>query len=330
MAVQSTSTRRGPKLSADHPASGVDHSSEGAGAALSPLGIGFAIAGAFLFSTKPIFIKLAYQYPIDAATLMTLRMAFSLPFFLIFAVIALRQRALQGKQTDTSFATLAKACGVGVIGYYLASYLDLEGLTLITAQFERLILFTFPVFVGLFVWWFFGERPSRRFAIAVGLSYGGLVLIFLRDRREFGGDVVNGALLVLGAAIAFALYLVWSKPLIGRMGSRFFTCIALIAASAVIGVHFLLSHPVSALVLPAPIYVIALMLAVIATVIPSLLIGEAIARIGPRAVSVTGGIGPVFTTLVAVLALNEPFTPVHAVGMLLVVGGIVFLSRRRP
>ena len=37
--------------------------------------------GSVLFSAKAIVVKLAYRHGVDAATLIALRMAFSVPFF---------------------------------------------------------------------------------------------------------------------------------------------------------------------------------------------------------------------------------------------------------
>ena len=46
----------------------------------------------------------------------------------------------------------------GFIGYYISSLLDFEGLVYITAQLERLVLFTYPIFVMFLGWLFFGAR----------------------------------------------------------------------------------------------------------------------------------------------------------------------------
>jgi hypothetical protein len=53
-----------------------------------------AAGGAFLFSSKSIFIKLAYAVPgldgaapVDAVTLLTLRMIFSMPFFVVIGLM---------------------------------------------------------------------------------------------------------------------------------------------------------------------------------------------------------------------------------------------------
>ena len=55
------------------------------------LGAGFAALAAIGFSAKAIMVKLAYVEPIDALTLLTLRMAFSAPIFLAIALWSGRQ-----------------------------------------------------------------------------------------------------------------------------------------------------------------------------------------------------------------------------------------------
>jgi drug/metabolite transporter (DMT)-like permease len=57
---------------------------------------------------------------------------------------------------------------------WVASYADFLGLQYISAQFERLILLTYPMFVVLFGAMFFGERVRPRALIALGVSYVGL------------------------------------------------------------------------------------------------------------------------------------------------------------
>jgi len=52
------------------------------------IGCLFVLLGAFGFSAKAVLIKLAYDYShqLDVITLMVLRMAISLPFFLVVAL----------------------------------------------------------------------------------------------------------------------------------------------------------------------------------------------------------------------------------------------------
>ncbi len=60
------------------------------------VGYTFAALGAALFSSKAIFVKLAYLEKADASLLLALRMAFALPFFIAIGAYALRRRLSQG------------------------------------------------------------------------------------------------------------------------------------------------------------------------------------------------------------------------------------------
>ena len=54
-------------------------------------------AGAALFSTKAIFIKLAYMEQANAALMLALRMAMALPFFVAVGLYAVYQLRKDGK-----------------------------------------------------------------------------------------------------------------------------------------------------------------------------------------------------------------------------------------
>ena len=292
-------------------------------------GIGLALAGAFLFSWKPLFVKLLYGYGIDAQTQLALRMGLALPFYVGFALYAYRERNRSGQVTDLSARAVGFTLTIGILGYYVASYLDFLGLKMITAEFERLILFTYPTFVAIIAWFSFHERPTRALLISLALTYGGLALIFLKDLHSFGPQVVTGTLLVLACALAYAFYMAWSKWPIQRMGAPLYTCISMLSGSAVLIGQFAVTHPMSALLVPLPAFGLAAAMAIGSTVIPSFLISEAIARVGPGPTSVTGGAGPIITTLLAVLLLGEPLTAWHVAGMALVIAGVMVLSRQQ-
>jgi len=299
---------------------------------LDRTGILLGIIGAAMFSTKPIFIKFIYEYGVDASTLMALRMAFSLPFYLVLAVIVYRQRRRDHIATDYSPRTLGITAIIGIFGYYIASFLDLEGLTRITAQFERLILFTYPVFVAILSTIFLGTKITRPTLVSLALTYTGLFVIFSHDISSFGDQVLTGALMVLAAAAVFAGYVVFSKDLIDKLGSRLFTCFAMIAASIAILVHFTVLGDTANLNQPWPVYAMVLAIAIIATVLPTFFLAEAIARIGPGPTSILGSIGPIFTPTLAVLVLGEAFTVYHFIGTAFIIVGIVWLTRhnQRP
>ncbi len=111
-------------------------------------GLIYALVGTALFSIKPIFIKIAYQYGGDATAIMSLRALSSLPFYLIVLCLLCRD----GQKRSLVRHHGWQAALVGILGYYVASYLDIAALAYISAQLERLLIFLFPSFVVLLSW----------------------------------------------------------------------------------------------------------------------------------------------------------------------------------
>ena len=125
--------------------------------AIDRIGLLCAGVAAVGFSGKAILVKLAYRHGVDAETLLALRMAFSLPFFVAMGWISARQRS--DRLTRRDWAWLF---GLGLLGYYLASYLDFLGLRYISAALEWLILFVYPTLVVLLSAVLLGQRITGR------------------------------------------------------------------------------------------------------------------------------------------------------------------------
>jgi drug/metabolite transporter (DMT)-like permease len=214
------------------------------------------------------------------------------------------------------------------LGYYLSSYLDFLGLNYITAQYERLVLFTYPFFVLLFGVWFFGDRMVWRVVPAMLVSYAGLLVIFGWNLAVSPDGLVLGTLLVLGSAISFALYQHLAKRQMLTLGSGLFTCIGMsTAALCAIAQNLVVAGPASYLALTPQLWLYGLALGVLGTVLPSFLMNAGMARIGARATSSTAAFGPVVTIILAVIVLSEPFTLFHTVGTALVLAGSILFAR---
>lgn len=287
-------------------------------------GLLLAAGGTALFALKSIFIKMAYQEGVDSTTLLTLRMLISLPFYLvIFGWLVLREHKAipQGK-------SLIAVLGLGFIGYYLSSYLDIEGLNYISAQLERLTLYSYPIMTTLLGWLFLKEAITKRVMLALLTTYSGVMMLYWHEANLIGADATIGVLLVASAAFTFSCYVVFSKPYITQLGSRMFTSIAMLASTVYALSHFVVTHELTDLQVNQAIWFYAALLAIFSTVLPSFMVSEAIARIGPSRTSIVGTAGPVFTILMAVLLLGEPFGWVHFGGMVLVMLGVALLGKR--
>ncbi|KRA95625.1 hypothetical protein ASD83_18425 [Devosia sp. Root685] len=290
------------------------------------LGYGLAFAGAALFSTKGVFIKLAFAQGVSVEATLALRMMMALPIYLvILALLLLRNAKLRGMMTP---GRLMGAMSVGALGYYLSSYLDFAGLAFVSAQYERLVLFTYPFFVLLFGVWFFGDRMNWKLVPAMLVSYSGLMVIFAWNLSVQPDGLVIGTLLVLGSALTFAFYQHLAKRQMLVLGTMLFTCVGMsTAAILAIGQSFIVDGPSTYAGFAPNIWGIGLMLGIFGTVLPSFLLNGGIARIGARATSSTASFGPIITIVLAVAVLGEAFTWVHALGTALVLLGSWLFAR---
>ncbi|MET3132562.1 drug/metabolite transporter (DMT)-like permease [Oxalobacteraceae bacterium GrIS 1.11] len=285
-------------------------------------GLAIAIGGAVLFSTKAVVAKLLYRYHIDAVTLIAFRMLFSLPIFAAVALWKMRTEA------PLAPADRWRLVGLGLVGYYLSSFLDFLGLQYISVGLERLILFMTPTFVLLITTVFLKQHIRRMQWLALAASYGGIVLVFVHDLRGGGDNVVLGSLLVLGSASSYAVYLLGSGELVKRIGSLRLVSYAMCVSSVACVGQFFALRPAALLIQPMPVYGLSLINGIFCTVMPVFMTMTAVARIGAATASQAGMIGPVSTLFLGALILNEAISGWQLAGTGMVLAGIYLLSKK--
>jgi drug/metabolite transporter (DMT)-like permease len=285
------------------------------------LGYVYAASGAALFSTKAIFIKLAYMEQANAALMLALRMAISMPFFVGVGLYAIYQLRRDGKPLPSP-DMLIRAALIGFMGYYISSQLDFAGLIYISAQLERLVLFTYPIFVMFLGWMFFGARITWLSILAAAITYAGLVVVFMSALPTGGSSTIIGTTLVLGCAITFAIYQLLAKKIITAMGSMLFTAIALSSSGVACIVHYMVVSRGFDFSSSPRFFWLSAGTAIFATVVPSFLVNAGLSRITPQSTSMIATISPLITISLAVWILGEPFTVADAIGSLMVITGI--------
>lgn len=286
-------------------------------------GLAMALAGAIAFSGKAIIVKLAYRHGVDAVTLLMYRMLFAMPLFVALAWWAGRGRPALTRDDLRVVALL------GFSGYYLASFLDFAGLQYISASLERPILYLNPTLVLALGALLYGRRITGRQALALAVSYAGVLLVFGHELRFSGADTLLGAALVFGSALSYAVYLALSGEHVRRLGALRLTGWATSVACVLCIAQFLLLRPLQAAVVAPEVLALSLLNALLCTFAPVLLVMMAIERIGAALTAQAGMIGPLSTLLLGVWLLGEPFNHWIAAGTVLVLAGVALLARAR-
>lgn len=290
-------------------------------------GIVICVVGAICFSTKAIFVKLAYRDTgIEAVPLLALRMIFALPFFAVSAY-------LSSSKTDNVRFTARQwfyVALMGCLGYYISSLLDFIGLKYVSAGIERLILFIYPTMVLLISSLITRNRIKKYQWFAVLITYAGLFMAFLGEVNLAGihsSDFFFGSACIFVCAITYAIYLVGSGNLIPVVGAAKFNSYAMSFACFAVLLHYYFTSDESLMDFPAQVYIYTGSMAVLSTVVPSYLLSEGIKRIGSGNASIIGSVGPVSTIIQANIFLYEPIFALQIAGTLLVLGGIILISR---
>lgn len=291
---------------------------------------GFVFFGSITFSIKAVLVKLAYQYDVDTLSLLTLRMGFALPFFVAIAIYSTKKNSKLVTPVVLSNKDWGALAFLGIIGYFAASYLDFWGLKYISASMERLILFMYPTIVLLLNAVFFKEKINRIQIIALLITYVGISIVFAQGLSiTQQPNFIFGGFLIFCCSVTYSIYLVGSGQLLPRLGTLRFTSHAMIfACLSVIIQHGIMQQWQLSGFAPQ-VYIYAFLMAVTATVLPTLLVSEGIRVIGASNASIIGSVGPISTILLAYIFLGERLVFWQWIGAIIVIGGVLLVSLQK-
>ena len=289
---------------------------------------GFLITfiGAILFSTKAIIVKKAFvDIKVDALSLLAVRMICSLPFYLIVAFYKTNQEENK-KLTAKQWWFLVV---LGLSGYYISSFLDFVGLQYISAGLERLILFLYPTITMLITTLFFKQKISTVQKLALLLTYFGTAIAFY---GELNIDTANpnfyyGSLLIFLCAITYGFFVAGSGQLIPQIGATKYTAYAMTVASLGVLLHYFINGNFM-VIEPgnSKFWWYGILLAVVATVIPTFLISAGLKKMGANNVAIISCIGPVSTIIQAHFILGEQIFAAQIFGTVLVIAGVIMIG----
>jgi len=180
-----------------------------------------------------------------------------------------------------------------------------------------------PAFAGLLGWVALGHRPTRGWLLATIVCVVGLLLRFAGSGVGDAGSASGlGVVLALGAGLCSAGYTVAAKVQL----ERGVTALEVPAGSFVLGglllLPLLLGQPLAWVVEPSGL-ALALYLGVATMAIANVLLTRGIHGLAPGPTATLMLTDPVVATLLGVVVLGEALPPLAAVGVALVLGGLV-------
>lgn len=286
-------------------------------------GLLLCLVSAVGFGAMAILAKQAYAAGLEVSTLLALR--FALAAALLWLLVAVR-----GGGLGPSRALLTGAL-LGLAGYSLQAGLFFSALKRIDAGLASLLLYAYPAFVTVAAIALRREHADRRRMAALGVASVGVALVLLGGGLGDGGVDVAGALMALGAGVAYTVYILTSDTVLRRMAPLAFAaivstgaCVTFTAASLALGEL----HP-GAVSAEGLGWIAAL--AVLSTVVPIVCFFAGLARVGPSTASIISTVEPPVTVTLAWIVFAETLGALQLAGGALVLSAVVLLQWRwRP
>ena len=217
--------------------------------------------------------------------------------------------------------------GVGFIGYGISLSLQFLGTKLSTAANGSLVTSATPAFVLLFAYFLLGERITTRRLIALVLATLGVVAVIDPRSAQLNPDLFAGNLILIGAAVTWALYSVLVRKVTQDTDVLLFSMLAFIGGLpvsipggawelATIGVGRITWGVVGGV----------LFIGIISTALAMVLWNTAFAFVDAGLASLTFFAQPVMGTLLGWLFLHEKITSLFLLGGVLIGIGLVISS----
>ncbi len=216
-------------------------------------------------------------------------------------------------------------------GNFLFSICMLTGIALTTATAAGVILATLPAVVALLSYWILREQLTVRVWIAIGLAVLGIALLQWAKPAETAQTVWLGNLLMFGAVVCEAIYVIIAKRLSAtRAPLRISALINLwgLALIAPFGLWQLASFdPVA---LTASLWLLLVFYSLSASLFAVWMWVAGLKHVAASHAGVFTVALPIAATLVGVFLLGEAFTWLQAAALLCASAGIVLIGSARP
>lgn len=247
--------------------------------------------------------------------------------FLIGSIALVALSAVTGRLQPIKRKHLPRVVTAGVIGIAVYFLFENYGLSYTSASAGSLIIASIPVINLLVSWSSRSERVTIAGAIGVLVSFIG-VYILVSASPDRSNSSLLGNLLVLGAAVSWVVYTRVNAPLIGEYDlltlNTFETCVGTIALIPV-GICTGMSLPAARLDILLSLAYLGLVCSAAAYVLYLV----ALKQLGSVVATTFVNLVPVFGIIAAIVILGERIAPKQLWGGLMILAGVVLVTRKR-
>jgi drug/metabolite transporter (DMT)-like permease len=272
---------------------------------------GFSVFGKYV---------LGYVHPLALAGM---RVLFAGPLLML---LALRFDTVRPKGKDFLYLAM-----LGFFGVFVNQLLFIIGLSYTTATNASILMPSIPVFTVAVAMAMGIERITWRRSLGIGLSVAGALIMLRVTQFSLSEDTALGNLLILVNTLSYSIFLVLVRPVLLRIPPL--TVIAWTFVFGGVGILFVSAHQLVEVPfgdLPTLAWTGIAYVVLFPTLINYLLNTWAIKRSSSTLVATYTTLQPVVATSLAVMLLGEHFGLREAMGFMLIVAGLLWITFRAP
>ena len=282
------------------------------------LGVALIIVSSIGFGLAPTFATFSYRNGGNAVGTLLAR-------FTMATLLMLIVRKISGRQAKWPRPLLfGQLFLLGALGYFTATILYFTAIQNIDSGLAITIFYCNPVIVVLLSWWLLGNKPSR---IIVWCLVSTLIGVTIAAGQVGNADTIS-VILVLIVAVEYAFYMIISSKVLPKVDLFTGVTIVMFGAASSFAIYALFAPSSVEVIFPNAIngWVSVLMLAVVATVIPTATLYAGMNLIGTGKTAVIQTFEPVASILAGVIFLSEPLTLPRIIGATFVIGAVGVLA----
>ncbi len=280
-------------------------------------GVLYALFSASGFGVVPIMAIFAYNGGVEVFTLLFSR--FLLASLILFIFIFFRKEKI-----NLDFKNILLLFIQGGIIYTLFSMLYFTAVKIISPSLAVLIFYTYPIIVAVLSFIIEGEQINIKIIISIVISFIGLVLLL---GGQFENVDKSGILMAAGAAVSYGIYTIY--------GSRMLKKVSLMVTTAFVSLFAGISFFVIGLMtdklhfqFESKSWIFIIIITFI-TAAGFLAFFAGVKLIKATFVSILSMIEPIVTIILSVVLFSDKFSPLQAVGSILVLSGasLIFIKK---
>lgn len=272
------------------------------------------------FALMPILAVYAYRGSANVNTVLFLRFALAALIFFIYIAVKMDKITLNK-------STLRASLLLGAVLYTLQSSLYFESVKYIPTSLQALLFYTYPIFVTLLSFAVEKERPDIKLIASIALSIFGLCLVLGTSFKTIN---YLGAILALGAAAVYSIYMIISNRIIKNSSpvitSAFVTLFAAFAF-LIIG----LSTDTLVFTFDKSAWLPILGIVLFSTVISIFTLFRGMELLGSARAAILSMVEPLVTIIISCILFQDKLGPWQWFGGIMVLTGalMVVISRQK-